>query len=207
MELVFPDAQGLADLGTFVGRARTADQEGAVRLHADGTTLAAYVGVLPGSGLMGEGAVLGLRTMPLAEATTLDVTVALGAISDRVARTSGVRLPVPAMTVSAPWSAVAPPRSGWERVGAVVAEDLVEAARQGIAEIAQGAPADAGGQAVTALRRQVWGRSTPTVPPVRAGGAFAAYVLGFVPPGTAATVWAHGRWTRLSTPAGHVLMR
>jgi hypothetical protein len=111
------------------------------------------------------------------------------------------------MTVAAPWSAVAPPRGGWERVGAVAAEDLVEAARHGIAEIAQGAPADAGGQAVTALRRQVWGRSTPTVPPVRAGGAFAAYVLGFVPAGTAATVWAHGRWTRLSTPAGHVLMR
>lgn len=207
MELLFPDPQGLADLGTYVGRARTADEEGAVRLQADGMTLAAYVGVLPGVGLLGEGAVLGLRTMPLAEAATLDVTVALAAVSDRLARTSGVRLPVPPMTVAAPWSAVAPPRGGWERVGAVAAEDLVAAAQQGIAEIAQGVPTDAGGHAVAALRREVWGRSTTTVPPVRAGGAFAAYVLGFAPAGSAATVWAHGRWTRLSTPVGHVLMR
>lgn len=207
MELVFPDAQGVADLGTYISRARTADEQGAVRLQAAGTTLAAYVGVLPGAGLMGEGAVLGLRTMPLAQAAALDVTVALAAVSDRLARTSGVRLPVPPMAVAAPWSAMAPPRGGWERVGAVAAEALVEAARQGIAEIAEGAPADAGGQAVTALRRQVWGRSTVTVPPVRAGGAFAAYVLGFTRPGTDATLWTHGRWSRLSTPVGHVLMR
>ena len=207
MELVFPDVQGVADLGTYIGRARTADEQGAVRLQADGTTLAAYVGVLPGAGLMGEGAVIGLRTMPLARAASLDVTVALAAVSDRLARTSGVLMPVPPMAVAAPWSAVAPPRGGWERVGAVAAEDLVEAARRGIAEIAEGAPADAGGQAVTALRRQVWGRSTATVPPVRAGGAFAAYVLGFTQPGTDATVWTHGRWSRLSTPVGHVLMR
>ncbi|MEO5983379.1 MAG: hypothetical protein ABIQ13_13795, partial [Pedococcus sp.] len=80
-------------------------------------------------------------------------------------------------------------------------------AREGIAEVASGAPSDAGGQAVAALRRQVWGRLTATTPPVPAGGAFAAYALGFVAPGSEATVWTHGRWTRLSTQAGHVLVR
>ena len=207
MELVFPDARGLEDLRTFVSRARAADDDGAVRLQAEGTTLAAYVGVLPGAGLLGEGAVLGLRVMPLAAPAALDVTVSLAAVGDRLARESGDRLQVPPMTVRAPWSAVAPPRGGWERVGAVSADELVVAAREGIAEIAQGAPAEAGGHAVTALRRQVWGRSTTTIPPVRAGGAFAAYVLGFASSGGEVTVWAHGRWTRLSTPAGHVLMR
>jgi hypothetical protein len=80
-------------------------------------------------------------------------------------------------------------------------------ARQGIEEVASGTPADAGGSAVAALRRQVWGRLTTTTPPVPAGGAFAAYALGFVAPDAPVTVWAQGRWTRLSTPAGHVLIR
>ena len=78
---------------------------------------------------------------------------------------------------------------------------------EGIAEVASGAPADAGGQAVTALRRHVWGRLTTTTPPVPAGGAFAAHVLGFAAPGSDVTVWTSGRWTRLSTPTGHVLVR
>ena len=69
---------------------------------------------------------------------------------------------------------------GWERVGAISADEVYAVARQGIEEVASGAPADAGGAAVAALRKQVWGRLTTTTPPVPAGGAFAAYVLGFV---------------------------
>ncbi|GAA2738503.1 hypothetical protein GCM10009867_30010 [Pedococcus aerophilus] len=207
MELRFPDAQGLDDLRTYVARAKAADDDGAIRLQALGTTLAAYVGVLPGSGLMGEGAVIGLRTMPLAEPAQVDTTVSLASVTDRLAREGGATLSLPPTTVSVGWAAMAPPRSGWERVGAITAEDVYAVAREGIAEVASGAPADAGGQAVTALRRHVWGRSTTTNPPVPAGGAFAAYALGFAAPGTDVTVWTHGRWTRLSTPAGHVLIR
>ena len=66
MELTFPDVQGLDDLRTYVARAKAADEDGAIRLQAQGQTLAAYVGVLPGSGLMAEGVVIGLRAMPLA---------------------------------------------------------------------------------------------------------------------------------------------
>lgn len=207
MELHFPDPQGISDLRTYVERAKSADDDGAIRLQADGTTLAAYVGVLPGAGLMAEGAVIGLRTMPLATPAVLDVTVPLGAMTDRLARDLGAVFPVPPATVRVAWAAVAPPRSGWERVGSLTADEVYAAARDGIAEVAFGAPAEAGGHAVTALRRQVWGRPTPTAPPVPAGGAFAAYLLGFVALGSEVTVFAHGRWTRLSTPAGHVLIR
>ena len=55
--------------------------------------------------------------------------------------------------------------------------------------------------------------STPTagcprrVPAVRAGGAFAAYALGFLAPGLAVQVFRSNRWTRLSAPGGHVLIR
>lgn len=207
MELRFPDAHGLDDLRTYVARAKAADEDGAVRLQASGTTLAAYVGVLPGRGLMGEGAVIGLRAMPLAEPAELDTTVSLASVTDRLAREGGATLSVPPTTVSVGWAAMAPPRGGWERVGALTAEEVYAVAREGIAQVASGSPADAGGAAVTALRRHVWGRLTTTTPPVPAGGAFAAYALGFAAPGSEVTVWTHGRWTRLSTPAGHVLIR
>ncbi len=202
------DAQTLADLQTYAGRARSADEDGAIRLQAKGTTLAAYVGVLQGSGLMAEGAVIGLRVMPLAEPAELDVTVPLAAVTDRLARAAGEpSLSIPPMTASAGWAAVSPPRSGWERVGSLPADVLNSVAAQGIEEIATGAGEGSGGHAVSALRQQVWGRATSTLPPFPAGGAFAAYALGFCPPGSEVTVFAHGRWTRLSCVAGHVLIR
>jgi hypothetical protein len=206
-DLHLADEQSLADLATFVARAKAADPDGAIRLRAHGQVLAAYVGVLPGVGLMAEGAVIGLRTMPLATPSSLDVTVSLAAVSDRLARREQTTLPVPPMRVPAGWAAVAPPRSGWERVGSVAAEDVNAVARRGIEEIAQGATGAAGGPAVTAERQRVWQRGSATTPPFPAGAAFAAYALGFTPPGTEATVFAHGRWTRLSTSAGHVLVR
>lgn len=207
MDLQLADEQGLDDLRTYVSRARSADDDGAIRLSAHGATLAAYVGVLPGSGLMAEGAVIGLRTMPLAQPADLDVTVPLASVGDRLARGGGTALPIPPNAVSVAWAAMAPPRTRWERVGSVTADEVYAVARQGISEVASGVPADAGGHAVAALRRQVWGRLTETTPPFPAGGAFAAYVLGFAVPGSEVTVWAHGRWTRLSTPVGHVLIR
>jgi hypothetical protein len=208
-ELHLADAEALADLGTYVARARTLDAEGAVRLQATGTALAAYVGVLPGQGLMKQGAVIGMRVMPLAEPAELDVTVPLAGITDRLARHEPgavATLPVPPTTVSAGWAAMAPPRSGWEPVGELLPEELRAAAAAGIAEIAQGSPEGAGAHAVATLRQSVWGRNTPTTPPVPAGAAFAAYALGFLVDGPV-RVFAHGRWTRVSTAAGHVLVR
>lgn len=210
-ELVLADAQSLQDLGRYAARARALDADGAVRLQAVGSVLASWVGVLPGSGLMGTGTTIGLRTTALAEPAELDVVVPLAAVSDRVAR-PGERavLPVPPMTVSAPWAAVSPPRSGWQPVGVVASEALQRIASEGIAEVADGTPDGAGAHAVTALRAQVWGRVVSTddgAADVPAALAFAAYALGFLTPGAAATVTTSGRWTRLTTPAGHALTR
>ena len=190
-----------------MARARQLDEDGAVRFQADGTVLAAYVGVLPGRGLMGDGAVVGLRTMRLGRPTTLDATVGLAAVGDRLARDTSAGLELPPVTVQTAWAAMTPPRAGWEPVGSVDAEALVVAARAGIAEVALGAPTGSGGQAVTDLRQRVWGRLTDTKPPVPAGAAFAAYALGFLDPALRCDVVAHGRWTRLSSPRGHVLVR
>lgn len=206
--LVFEDEQGYADFGTFVGRARSADPEGAMRLQAAGRALAAYVGVLPGHGLIAAGTVVGLRVMPLATPTELDETVSLASLADRLARPQmPATVSVPPTTVRVGWAALTPPRTGWEPVGALPGETLVAVAQDGIAEIATATSEQAGGHAVAALRRRVWGRLTATAPPVPAGAAFAAYVLGFLDPAGVCTVLAHGRWTRLSTGRGHVLTR
>lgn len=212
--LEFPDVESLQDLGTFAARARTLMEQGAMRLQVHGQVLAAWVCVLPGQGLVGQGVVLGLRTMPLAAVhgpPGLDVTVPLGAIGDRMARRAstgdtGTTLPVPPMHVSEPWTALTPARSGWEPVGAVPADDLLEVAREGIAEISQGAPEGSGALAVAALRERVWGR-TVADGALRAGVGLAAYGLGFARPGGTVEVYRAGPWTRATTPIGHILSR
>lgn len=204
-ELRFADSDGLEDLATYIGRARSLDADGAIRLQCRGMTLAAYVGVLPGHGLMTAGAIIGLRVMALAEPADVDVTVSLASVSDRLARGMTSTFSIPPTTVRVGWAAKSPPRSGWEPVGDLSVSDLKITAAQGIAEIAEGTPEGSGAAMVAALRQRVWARDSQTIPPVPSGAAFAAYALGFLTQQTA-RVFAHGRWTRLSTDTGHVLV-
>lgn len=208
-EIDLGDSRGISDLATFVGRAKQANPEGAVRLQLMGPLLVTTVAVIEGSGLLGEGTVLGLRAVRVATDGALDTTVALAAISDRLARADATTrtLSVPPAEVRVPWAALAAPRAGWEPVGSLDCEDVDSIARQGITQVAEGTPEGAGGQAVAALRRRVWSAMSETVPPIAAGLAFGAHVLGFTAPGEQAAVAAHGRWTRLSTSRGHVLVR
>ncbi len=238
--LVLADAESLADLGRYAARARALDAEGAMRLQALGSVLAAWVAVLPGSGLLGEGAVLGLRTFALGQPADLDLTVPLGAITDRTARAGdGRELPVPPATVVVTWTALTPPRAGWEPGGSLPADLLAQTARAGIDEIA--AAVAERGAAAGLVRDRVWRAPLPAgspAPPaqltncaemqaavqvapaevtncvemqaevqVAAGGAFAAYALGFLRPEGEVPVFRCNRWTRLSAPGGHVLMR
>lgn len=207
-ELVLPDPESLADLRRYAARAKTLDPDGAIRLQASGLTLAGYVGVLAGRGVMGEGTLLGLRVSALAEPAELDATVPLAAVTDRTSR-PGPRpvLAVPPATVHPTWAALAPPRSGWELVGDVPAETVLAVAREGIATVAAGAPSGSGAAAVATVRSAVWSAMSPTSPAMPAGLAFAAYALGFVVQALPLRLFANGRWTRLSGAAGHALMR
>ncbi|MGL5909634.1 MAG: hypothetical protein ACRCZP_06510 [Phycicoccus sp.] len=198
------DAAALADLGRYAARARAVDDAGAVRLQAAADVLAAWVGVLPGSGILGEGTTLGLRTFALAEPAELDVVVPLAAVTDRAARhDGGVELPVPPMRALAAWTAVTPPRSGWEPADEVPADELARVARDGVAEVT--AAVRERGAAAGFVRDRVWARDA--VPGVRAGGAFALYSLGFLAPGSVVRVLRTNRWTRLTAAGGHVVMR
>lgn len=221
-DLTFADGESLTDLATYVHRAARLDEDGAIRLQVAGPVLAAWVCVLPGSGLLRSGLVLGLRTMPVdpsaREHDGLDVTVPLAGVTDRFARRAATgdataRLSVPPTTVSPPWAALSAPRGGWEPVGVVSVVALTEAAKAGISEVAHGAPEGSGASAVAALRARVWGRdvdgSDVRVP---AGAALAVHALGFVgaqDPETApdASVHRNGAWLRVSTSTGHVILR
>ena len=209
-ELMLADAGTLADLRTFVSRARTAD-DGAIRLQGAGHVLAAYVCVMRAK-LLGEGTptILGLRTMALSAPSTLDVTVSLGSVADRLARMEGadLSLPVPPMTVNESWAGVSAPRSAWQEVTTVDAEKLIEVAKEGVREIGQIIPINPGALIVNNARAAVWGRPMTGVEgSIPGGAAFAAYALGFLAPGENATIFSSHRWLRLSTPRGHILVR
>lgn len=212
--LEFPDGEAVADLATYVARARGLDADGAMRLQAVGPVLAAWVCAVPGQGLLRSGLVLALRTMSLAGEHALDTTVPLAALADRFARRAatgdaGTALPVPPTQVSPQWAGVTPPRGGWEQAGTVRSAALLAAADEGIAEVATGAPEGAGSAAVAMLRARVWARELPDGGGATAGAGLAARVLGFARPGDGqvATVHRSGAWTRVSLPAGHVLSR
>jgi len=204
------DADTLADLVTYLGRARRADPDGAARLVAHGDVLAAYVSPVHGGG---GPVVLGLRTGRLRAPADLDVTVPLAAAVERLA--GGVALPGAAldlpdarMSTTASWAGMSPPRQGWQLVGPVDGVALAGRASSGIAEVADGAPAGSGAAAVAALRARVWGRPlSDAEPDLPVGVAYAAMVLGFLEAGGPATVFRSGPWWRVTTSAGHVLAR
>ena len=145
------DAESAADLTTYLTRAKRLDEGGDVRLQAVGSVLAAWTCVLPGRGLGSTGLVLGLRTYALAEASSMDTTVLLSGVTDRLAR-GGTQIEQPPVTSQPTWRALTPPRSGWEPVGVVADAKLLAAARAGIAEVAEGAPEGSGASAVADLR-------------------------------------------------------
>lgn len=208
--LRFADPQTVADFRTFTARAR-ANDDGGMRLLAAGRVLAAYVCTLRPT-VLGEPVptVLGLRTMALGDEAEVDATVALGSVLDRLARMADgdVAFPVPAVTVTENWAGVLPPRSGWTPAGTVACSVLDRAAKDGIGEVARSLPDRAGAPLVSSARTAVWGRPLTGVPgSVPAGAAFGALSLGFLDPDAEATVHRNGRWSRLSTARGHVLVR
>ena len=208
--LTLPDAEAMADLGTFVGRAKRVDPDGAARLIGHGDVLAVYVSPVHGGG---GPTVLGLRTLHLAVASLIDVTVPLGALTDRFARPGqgvealGLAVP-PVEAVGVAWAGVVPPRRGWVADGAVEAAVLRAAAGAGVAEVAAGAPEGSGAAAVAALRGRVWGRPLGAGRPgLPFGVAFVADALGFLDDDRPAALYRCGPWWRLTSERGHVLAR
>lgn len=196
--LRFAEAVSLQDLSTYIKRARRIQEQG-IRLQAVGQVLAAWVPVMtPGSLLSQLPAVLGLRTVALAEGSRADVTAELSSISERIARMNPAEteLALPPSRLSVPWAAVTPPRSGWDPLGSLRDDHLRAQAQFGITQITQAVPTTAGAAVVEQVREQVWGAdlqvdadadAAAEAQPLQdaaipAGAAFGAHALNFLAP-------------------------
>lgn len=215
------DTSSLEDVRTYLTRARAVDADGAVRFQGVGRALGIWTCVLSRAGLLDSTPiVLGLRTAGLAEPSTLDAVVGLGPVLDRMPRSQGAgdsALRLPPYDEQAAWAGISPSLSGWEAVGEIPAQRLVETAKAGTEEVARTVPTDSGREMVQRVRSAVWSRTsdwghmgdsgeTPTVPD---GAAFAAWSLGFLrsDDDSQVPVAVNGSWTRLSCPGGFVLTR
>jgi len=209
LRLTEPGAAG--DLGTYLGRAAGL-QDGSVRLIAGGGILAVYVPVLSPTSLLDDGAtVLALRTFAIDDpALELDVIVPAGSVRSRLeaAGEDGFDPGPPTPVYAVAWAGIVPPRGGWTRSGAVAASVLRDAAAAGIAEVAAAIPGTVGEAIVQAVRSRAW--NVPITDAIPRGAAFAAEMLGFLPPDgveETAACFEVGPWHRVSLARGHVLVK
>ena len=213
------DALAISDLQVYLSRAGRVE-DGSVRLVAGSGVLAAYTAILyPRSLLDRIPTVLGLRTFATDREAVFDAVVPTRSLLDRLARAAdapaptdgesapiGIRLPLQVSTVT--WAGITPPRGGWRRVGETTAGVLERAAVEGVAEVAEAIPHEAGEQLVQRVRGEVWSKPMPDLEYVAAGAGFAAHSLGFiVEPDESVTVHETGPWTRLTMRRGHVLVK
>ncbi len=203
------------DLRVFLERLQRSAQPEVRMLVRDGV-LAVFGCTQAPAGLLDPmPVVLVMRAFGVGEVTTdqtaapaeIDVTVSGRALLDRLAHMGplGLRLELPEMTTAVAWAGVLPPLSGWEPRGVIDAASLRTVAEQGMAQVAETVPTDAGEAVVRQVRQAVWGAEV--APGVPAAAAFAAEVLGFLREETTAQLARTLTWTRLSTSRGHVLVR
>ena len=125
--LPLTDPRDVADLRTYLSRARGVDPQGAVRFQARGRALGVYVCVLEPHGLLDTTpTVLGLRTAALSGEQALDVTVPLGGVLDRMPRQDqdATDVGLPPVDANVSWAGIAPPLGGWTPVGSVAGDAL-----------------------------------------------------------------------------------
>jgi hypothetical protein len=200
--------QALPDLANFLARARRIN-DGAARVIATDRFLQVYVGVFLPRGLLdATPTVLGLRVFELAEPQNFDDVVPLEAFISRVERAQAdngdLRLPSPSPSIT--WSAITPPRDGWQRKLGVSADLLRQAAEDGVHKVKDAIPDSAGEAIVQKVRAEVWGAPLSGKKQIPAGAGFAADALGFL---TERSLSVHtvGNWIRLSAKHGYVLVK
>jgi hypothetical protein len=210
-KITFSESADLADLKSFLERAKRLDENGAVKFKAAGDVLAVYVAPIFSGSLLGGGAtILGLRTIRLRGDFQVDANFEISAILDRLAKptvfmTSALELPP--VSVKVPWAGITPPRDGWSKATAITQSELTEVAKKGIAEVASLLPASIGASIATKVRQDVWGRVISGSTPYPAGAGFVMSGLGFLTPNEEVEVFQAPGWLRLTSQNGHVLCR
>lgn len=209
--LFFQDEQDLADLESYLTKAKRLDQDGLVKLRCFGDVLAIYVSPIFSGNLLGDGpTVIGLRTLRLAKSVELDAAFDISAILDRLAVDSisqTLELPLPPSSKRAAWTGITPPREGWEQFGEISQPLITQWAKEGIAEVAAALPESIGSAIAGKVRLQIWGKSVGTEFNFPSAVAFALAGLGFMKKGEQIAFYRTRGWVRLSTAHGHVLSK
>jgi len=201
--------QALGDLQTFIQRAIRVNN-GSARVIVTEGLLQVYVGILLPRGLLDRTpTVLGLRVSPVARGEDCDAIVPLAALQHRIGvalEAPNPEVTLPAEVASLAWSAITPPRQEWRRRRAIASQILADAARSGIARVAEAVPESAGEAIVQKVRAEVWGEMVPHHTIIPAGAGFAADALGFLSDSNL-EVHSRGTWVRLSSSGGYVLVK
>lgn len=207
-----PTLESAQDLLSFLGRARRVN-DGSARLIAGDGFIQAYVGVLFPRGLLDRTpTVLGLRVARVMESPSFDVVVPLESLVFRIERaidahTDGpVDVVLPAQSPSIQWAAVTPPRDGWRRRLGVSSQVLSEAAKNGVSQVAEAIPDNAGEAVVQKVRAEVWGQPLGKKKSIPWAAGFAADALGFVDEKSLG-VHSVDNWIRLTSKNGYVLVK
>ncbi|MEK9987403.1 MAG: hypothetical protein VXA46_04260 [Aquiluna sp.] len=205
----FLDQRDIADLSSYLTRARKLDDDGCVKFRAFGDILAVYVSPIFSGSLMGDGpTVLGLRTMKI-EKTELDATFTIASIQERLASPAieGMQLEFPQESTRAAWSGVTPPRQDWEESGTVGQAQISQWAKDGIAEVANTLPSSVGSSIAAKVRLGIWGKTVSLEFHLPGAAAFAMAGLGFMQKDEEIKVYTAKGWVRLSSAHGHVLSK
>ena len=203
------DQRDIADLSSYLTRARKLDDDGCVKFRAFGDILAVYVSPIFSGSLMGDGpTVLGLRTMKI-EKAELDATFTIASIQERLASPAveGMQLELPQESTRAAWSGVTPPRQDWEDSGTVSHAQISQWAKDGIAEVANTLPSSVGSSIAARVRLGIWGKTVSLEFHLPGAAAFAMAGLGFMQKDEEIKVYTAKGWVRLSSAHGHVLSK
>ncbi|MDF2579383.1 MAG: hypothetical protein K0S49_962 [Microbacterium sp.] len=203
--LFFPHSEVARDVLTFAGRAAR-HGDGVVRLQAGAGVLALSCAPLSPRSLTDPTPfVLALRTARVDPELKCDLTVDAAALAPDADDDRAVRLPDSAVTAA--WSGVSPPRTGWREDGTLDSARVSLRAQWGIAAVARQLPTGAGDDVVHLVRSSVWGAPDGDLAGLPLGVAFAAVGLGFIAGAEKPTIRRTDVWTRVSFARGHVLTR
>ncbi|MGL3804681.1 hypothetical protein ACSYDW_01145 [Paeniglutamicibacter sp. R2-26] len=208
--VVLTDPETVADLGTFLARARSID-DGAVLAQASGNVLALYVPVLFPENL-GDAVptILGMRAVALGGPARAEGVYPISAMTERLARlgAGSLDLVMPPVEVGASWAGRQVPRGGWERLAEIPDDVLLERAAEGMGAVAQALPENAGKPVLATVRSRIWAtpmRDMEVSMPL--GMAFGAQALGFLRPGATSVLFGSGGWLRLGSTGGNIVAR
>lgn len=202
------NTEALADLRVFVERSLQST-DGVIRFTCGDSTLRVTVCTFSPFGILDSSpTVLGMRIFAEESGATFDAVGSARAILDRIAHLEPGELSIgiPPMRETATWVGVEPPKQDWRQIAEIPAATLNGVALAGIAEVADAVPEQPGEVLVRDVRQKIWGAPFDPMPEMPRSVAFTGHMLGFFTHPSNALIYESGRWMRVSTPSGHVLL-